>query len=119
MSKPRPPIHIEPKGWGEKYGSRTIAFIAENTRNEKSKRCDWTFMKSGRSPSIFAEGCFLMTIKESPEAPTTQQFALQAGQCLDILPGLVYQTEAQEALQLFEFSTEHFESDSYRLIKGD
>jgi hypothetical protein len=27
--------------------------------------------------------------------------------------------EALEDSELFEFSTEHFETDSYRLIKGD
>jgi hypothetical protein len=32
---------------------------------------------------------------------------------------MVHQMEALEDSELFEFSTQHFESDSYRLVKGD
>jgi hypothetical protein len=34
-------------------------------------------------------------------------------------PGLVHQMEALEDAELFEFSTQHFNSDSHRLINGD
>jgi len=33
--------------------------------------------------------------------------------------GLVHQMEALEDSELYEFSTQHFDSDSHRLIKGD
>ncbi len=33
--------------------------------------------------------------------------------------GLVHQMEALEDGERYEFSTQHFDSDSYRLIKGD
>jgi hypothetical protein len=42
-----------------------------------------------------------------------------SGECMDIAPGLVHQMEALEDARLLEFSTQHFEDDSYRLIKGD
>jgi hypothetical protein len=38
---------------------------------------------------------------------------------MDVAPGVVHQMEALEDSELFEFSTQHFETDSYRLIKGD
>jgi len=55
----------------------------------------------------------------SAEAEVVEELVLEAGQCMDIPPGLVHQMEALEDAELFEFSTEHFEEDSYRLIKGD
>ena len=41
------------------------------------------------------------------------------GDCLDVPAGLVHQMLALEDAELYEFSTQHFESDSHRLINGD
>jgi hypothetical protein len=38
---------------------------------------------------------------------------------MDVPIGLVHQLEALEDSELFEFSTQHFESDSHRLVRGD
>jgi hypothetical protein len=38
---------------------------------------------------------------------------------MDIHPGLVHQMQALEDAELYEFSTEHFDSDSHRIAKGD
>jgi hypothetical protein len=56
---------------------------------------------------------------ESPEAATVEEFELVAGDCMDLPPGLVHQMVALEDSELFEFSTQHFDEDSYRLVKGD
>jgi mannose-6-phosphate isomerase-like protein (cupin superfamily) len=58
-------------------------------------------------------------VKDSADAPTIEEFVLEAGQCMDIPIGLVHQMEAIEDAELYEFSTQHFESDSIRLVKGD
>ena len=44
---------------------------------------------------------------------------LSAGDVFDVPIGLRHQMEAVEDTELFEFSTEHFEEDSYRAVKGD
>jgi quercetin dioxygenase-like cupin family protein len=44
---------------------------------------------------------------------------LTPGMSLEIAPGVVHQMTAIEDVELFEFSTQHFDEDSYRLIKGD
>ena len=54
-------------------------------------------------------------VKESPEAATIEEFELAAGECMDVPIGLVHQMEAIEDAELFEFSTQHFDSDSHRL----
>jgi hypothetical protein len=38
---------------------------------------------------------------------------------MDIKPGLVHQMEALEDAELFEFSTQHFDSDSHRLTSAN
>ncbi len=44
---------------------------------------------------------------------------LNPGESLYIPVGMIHQIIALEESRLFEFSTQHFENDSYRLIKGD
>jgi quercetin dioxygenase-like cupin family protein len=44
---------------------------------------------------------------------------LGPGDNFHVFRGLRHQMEAVEDTELFEFSTQHFDSDSYRIIKGD
>jgi mannose-6-phosphate isomerase-like protein (cupin superfamily) len=48
-----------------------------------------------------------------------EEFELSEGDCMDITPGLVHQMEAIEDAKLYEFSSQHFDSDSHRLLLGD
>jgi quercetin dioxygenase-like cupin family protein len=41
------------------------------------------------------------------------------GDSFHIYPGLRHQMIAFEDSELFEFSTQHFEEDSFRIIRGD
>jgi len=58
-------------------------------------------------------------VKESVDSEVVEEFELGPGECMDIPPGLVHQMQALEDAELYEFSTQHFNIDSYRLIKGD
>jgi len=58
-------------------------------------------------------------VKELPESDNIEQSALRAGEPMYIHPGLVHQMEALEDSELYEFSTQHFDSDSHRLAPGD
>ena len=44
---------------------------------------------------------------------------LGPGDNFHVYRGLRHQIEALEDTELFEFSTQHFDSDSHRIIKGD
>jgi mannose-6-phosphate isomerase-like protein (cupin superfamily) len=44
---------------------------------------------------------------------------LLAGDSFEVAVGLRHQMKALEETELFEFSTQHFDSDSYRLELGD
>ncbi|HYA36019.1 MAG TPA: cupin domain-containing protein, partial [Candidatus Binataceae bacterium] len=64
-------------------------------------------------------GRLKIRIKSSPQSETIEEFEMKAGECMDVAPGLVHQMEAVEDAELYEFSTQHFDSDSHRLIPGD
>jgi quercetin dioxygenase-like cupin family protein len=44
---------------------------------------------------------------------------LLPGDSFHVYRGLRHQMIALQDTELFEFSTEHFDEDSYRIIKGD
>ena len=48
-----------------------------------------------------------------------KQRVLKAGDNFHVYTGLRHQMVALEDTELFEFSTQHFDSDSYRIHKGD
>ena len=52
-------------------------------------------------------------------AETASFNILESGDDFHVHPGLRHAMYALEDTEMFEFSTEHFEEDSYRLIKGD
>ena len=56
---------------------------------------------------------------ESEKIEDAEEMMLMPGMNFYIYPGLIHQMEAIEDSELFEFSTEHFDEDSYRIIKGD
>jgi mannose-6-phosphate isomerase-like protein (cupin superfamily) len=58
-------------------------------------------------------------VKDSADSDRLDEFEISPGDCMDVAPGFVHQMEALEDSELFEFSTQHFDTDSYRLVKGD
>jgi quercetin dioxygenase-like cupin family protein len=48
-----------------------------------------------------------------------EQIVLLPGDNFHVYRGLRHQMVALEESELFEFSTQHFDSDSHRIIKGD
>ena len=86
---------------------------------DKGKRCSLHFHKIKSESFYLRAGRLKVRVKESPESETIEEFVLEAGQCMDIPIGLVHQMEALENAELYEFSTQHFDSDSHRLVRGD
>ena len=108
------------KGWGyeiwivnkEEYCGKLLFF-------EKGKRCSWHhheikdevfYLQSGKMRVKFSHGDFLEEAFE---------IILEPGQNFYVPTGLRHQMIALEDSELFEFSTQHFDSDSHRIIKGD
>jgi mannose-6-phosphate isomerase-like protein (cupin superfamily) len=119
-ARARGPIHVEPKGWGrEVWIVNNDLYCGKILEIARGKRCSLHFHKLKTESFYLRRGRLLVRVKESAEAQTIEEFELRAGECMDVPRGLVHQMEALEDSELFEFSTQHFDSDSHRLIKGD
>ena len=119
-SRGRAPVHIEPKGWGrEIWIANNELYCGKILEIRQGKRCSLHYHKLKTESFYLRSGRLKIRVKESPESEVIEEFELIAGECMDVPPGLVHQMEALEDTELFEFSTQHFNSDSHRLVRGD
>ena len=61
----------------------------------------------------------IVRFNDQDDIAEAEEIMLEPGMNFYVYPGLRHQMEALEDSELFEFSTEHFDSDSHRIIKGD
>ena len=112
-----------PKGWGyedwivngERYCGKILHF-------EKGKKCsihyhiikDETFyLLSGKLEVLLADS------KELYEKGEVNNILMNPGEVLYIWPGRVHRMKGLVESELMEISTQHFEDDSYRILRGD
>ncbi len=116
----REPVRIVSKGWGREVwianGERYCGKILEL---RKGKKCSLHFHKLKDESFYLRSGRLLLRVMSSPQADSAQEFILEPGQCMDVPVGVVHQMEALEDSELYEFSSQHFDSDSYRIARGD
>lgn len=111
---------IVPKGWGrEVWIANGPLYCGKILEIEKGKRCSLHYHRLKTETFYLRSGRLRVRVKSSPETDAIEEFDLLPGECMDVTPGLVHQMEALEQAELYEFSTEHFDSDSYRLMPGD
>jgi len=113
-------IKFVPKGWGfekwivncEEYCGKLLFFV-------KGKKCSWHFHKLKDEVFYIQSGEILLRYSHDDDLAKAKEIVLKKGDKFHIPRGLRHQMFANQDTELFEFSTEHFDSDSYRVIKGD
>jgi mannose-6-phosphate isomerase-like protein (cupin superfamily) len=119
-ASPRKPVHIEPKGWGrEIWIANNPLYCGKILEIRKGKRCSLHYHKLKTESFYLHKGRLKIRVRDSVDSDRLDEFEISPGDCMDVAPGFVHQMEALEDSELFEFSTQHFETDSYRLVKGD
>lgn len=138
-----------PKGWGyelwihndEKYCGKLLSFDVgrrcsfhyhiekhETFFLAKGKldvltcnKCDLDqFIPAGHLGSTLLSPHILAFVERGTRLPSPIELTtLTAGDSFEVPPYLVHMMIAREVSELFEFSTQHFEHDSYRIVKGD
>ena len=119
------PIKFVPKGWGfekwivncDKYCGKLLYFV-------KGKKCSWHYHKIKDEVFYIQSGKILVRYSDEDimykhGILMADEIILGPGDNFHIPTGLRHQMEALEDTELFEFSTQHFDSDSYRIQKGD
>ena len=61
----------------------------------------------------------LVKYSEDDDLEAASEIVLNKGENFHVYRGLRHQMIALEDTELFEFSTQHFDEDSHRIIKGD
>jgi len=111
---------IHPKGWGyEKWIVNKPQYCGKLLFFNKNKKCSWHYHKIKDEVFYLQSGKLLVKYSDEEELEKAEQIVLNPGDSFHVYVGLKHQMIALEDSELFEFSTQHFEDDSYRIIKGD
>ena len=113
-------MNFVPKGWGfekwivngEEYCGKLLYFV-------KGKRCSWHYHTLKDEVFYIQSGKILVKYSESDDLTLAKEKILTRGDNFHVYRGLRHQMIALEDTELFEFSTQHFDSDSHRIGKGD
>ena len=85
----------------------------------KGKKCSWHYHKLKDETFYLQEGKILLKYSDEDNIEQSKELILERGDKFHVYRGLRHQMFALEDTDLFEFSTQHFDNDSYRVIKGD
>lgn len=113
-------IEFVPKGWGyEKWIVNNEMYCGKLLFFKKGKRCSWHYHKLKDETFYLQSGLISLYHGFDEDLSVAEITVLTEGSKFHIPVGLKHQMVALEDSVLFEFSTQHFDSDSYRVIKGD
>ena len=114
------PIKFVPKGWGfEKWIVNNKEYCGKLLYFAKGKRCSWHYHVLKDEVFYIQSGKILVKYSEQDDLESASEVILTKGDNFHVYRGLRHQMLALEDTELFEFSTQHFDSDSYRIEKGD
>lgn len=113
-------IQLVPKGWGyEKWIVNCDQYCGKILHMVKGKRCSWHMHKIKDEVFYVQSGKIKIYYGWSDMLDMASVATLEKGDKFHVPTEMRHQMIALEDTELFEFSTEHFDEDSYRLIKGD
>tara|TARA_R110002020_G_scaffold103752_23_gene243220 strand:- start:4444 stop:4785 length:342 start_codon:yes stop_codon:yes gene_type:complete len=108
------------KGWGyEKWIVNKEEYCGKLLFLLKGKRCSWHYHVLKDEVFYVQSGKILIKYSEENDINNAKELILNQGENFHVHRGLRHQMLALEDTELFEFSTQHFDSDSHRVIKGD
>ena len=111
--------HVD-KGWGhEKWIVNKEEYCGKLLFFNEGKRCSWHFHKLKDEVFYLQSGKLLVKYSDQDDIEKSEELILNPGENFHVYRGLRHQMIALEDSELFEFSTQHFDSDSPRIMKGD
>ena len=111
--------HVD-KGWGhEKWIVNKPEYCGKLLFFNKGKRCSWHYHKIKDEVFYLQSGKLMVYYSDKDDLSKADQVILCPGDSFYVYVGLRHQMIALEDSELFEFSTQHFDSDSNRIIRGD
>jgi len=119
-------IQVVPKGWGEeRWLHNDELYCGKILVLKQGKHCSLHYHKLKTETFYIASGRLKMELTSLEQAgrqppEINEVFELGAGEAILLRPGMVHRfTGLAEVTEIFEFSTQHFDADSHRVVKGD
>jgi quercetin dioxygenase-like cupin family protein len=113
-------VNFVPKGWGfEKWIVNNEKYCGKLLYIVKGKRCSWHYHKLKDETFYVQSGKITLSYSTRDSLANAESIVLSKGETYHIPVGLRHRMIAWEDTELFEFSTQHFDEDSYRIEKGD
>jgi mannose-6-phosphate isomerase-like protein (cupin superfamily) len=112
-------IFVE-KGWGyEKWITNTEKYCGKILYFNLGKKCSWHYHEIKDEVFYVQSGKIELKYGFSDDLDSASTIVLSAGESFHIPPKMRHQMKGLVDSELFEISTQHFDSDSYRIDKGD
>lgn len=113
-------IKIYKKGWGyEKWITNSEKYCCKILHFEQGKQCSWHYHLIKDETFYLLNGEMLIFYSTDDSLETSNVITLHADEKFYIPVGLRHRMYAVSESDLLEVSTQHFEEDSIRIIKGD
>ena len=113
-------INFVSKGWGfEKWIVNTDEYCGKLLYFVKGKKCSWHYHVLKDETFYIQSGKILLKYSDDDIIDNAKELVLEKGDKFHVYRGLRHQMYALEDTELYEFSTQHFDSDSHRVQKGD
>ena len=113
-------IEFVSKGWGyEKVICNSEEYCGKLLYIVKDKKCSFHYHKLKDETFYIQSGKIILTYGNTDYLNEANKITLRKGDKFHIYRGLRHQMFALEDTELFEFSTQHFDDDSIRIVKGD
>ncbi|MBT4208815.1 cupin domain-containing protein [Candidatus Woesearchaeota archaeon] len=113
-------MEIHDKSWGyEKWIVNKKEYCGKLLFFKKGKHCSFHYHKIKDEVFYLQSGSIIVRYSNEDNLEESKKMIMEPGDTFHVSIGLRHQMLAIEDSELFEFSTQHFEDDSYRIIKGD
>lgn len=108
------------KGWGyEVWLDNRPEYCGKILHFDKGKKCSFHYHQLKTESFAILFGKILLKYSENDNLEEAQAIILERGETFFIYPGLRHQMIGLEESEILEISTQHFETDSIRIVRGD
>mgnify|MGYP003645283065 FL=1 len=108
------------KGWGwERWIVNKSEYCGKLLFFNKGKQCSWHYHVLKDEVFYLQSGKMMVKYSDEDVIEDAKELILNPGDNFHVYRGLRHQMIALQDTELFEFSTQHFDEDSHRIMKGD
>jgi mannose-6-phosphate isomerase-like protein (cupin superfamily) len=112
-------MEIHSKKWGEEvWVENNDKYCGKLLRFNAGKKCSYHYHKLKTETFLLHYGKMIIRFGLSDDISQATELVLNKGERFHVPIGLRHQMEAIEDSELIEFSTTHFEEDSYRITES-